>query len=115
MPGNLEESRPELHGANTGADVVLGMMPLARELLRMGSEVIMVANSLPAINDVTCAELRTLLESVCDICPVLKVCPPVEAKLMPKNLPVDSPTLAEGAIRHVQGAYHEKHHKSEHC
>ena len=49
------------------------MIPLARELLRMGSEVVMVANSLPAINDVTCAELRTLLESVCEICPVLKV------------------------------------------
>jgi len=54
--------------------VVLGMIPLARELLRMGSEVVMVANSLPAINDVTCAELRTLLASVCDICPILKVC-----------------------------------------
>ena len=49
------------------------MIPLARELLRMGSEVVMVANSLPAINDVTCAELRTLLESVCEMCPVLKV------------------------------------------
>ena len=56
-----------------GADVVLGMIPLARELLRMGSEVVMVANSLPAINDVTCAELRTLLESLCEVCPVLKV------------------------------------------
>ena len=55
--------------------MVLGMIPLARELLRMGSEVVMVANSLPAINDVTTAELRTLLESVCEICPVLKVAP----------------------------------------
>lgn len=53
--------------------MVLGMIPLARELLRMGSEVVMVANSLPAINDVTTAELRTLLESVCEICPFLKV------------------------------------------
>ena len=60
-----------------GADVVLGMIPLARELLRMGSEVVMVANSLPAINDVTCAELRTLLESVCETCPILKVCLPL--------------------------------------
>ncbi len=42
--------------------MVLGMIPLARELLRMGSEVVMVANSLPAINDVTTAELRTLLD-----------------------------------------------------
>ena len=52
------------------------MIPLARELLRMGSEVVMVANSLPAINDVTCAELRTLLESLCEVCPVLKVIAP---------------------------------------
>ena len=56
------------------------MIPLARELLRMGSEVVMVANSLPAINDVTCAELRTLLESVCEICPVLKVRPSIPGK-----------------------------------
>ena len=62
--------------------MVLGMIPLARELLRMGSEVVMVANSLPAINDVTCAELRTLLESVCDICPILKVCLPLTRTLM---------------------------------
>ena len=85
---------------------MLGIIPLARELLRMGSEVVMVANSLPAINDVTCAELRTLLESVCGICPVLKVCLPVEAKLTPAHLPVDSRTLAEGAVRYVQGAYY---------
>ena len=60
--------------------MVLGMIPLARELLRMGSEVVMVANSLPAINDVTCAELRTLLESLCEVCPVLKV---IAADMLP--------------------------------
>ena len=31
----------------------LAMTPMAQELLRMGSEVVMVANTLPAINDVT--------------------------------------------------------------
>ena len=43
---------------NSGADVVLGMIPLARELLRHGSDVVLVANSLPAINDVTATELE---------------------------------------------------------
>uniref|UniRef100_A0A0E0EU67 Pantothenate kinase 2 n=1 Tax=Oryza meridionalis TaxID=40149 RepID=A0A0E0EU67_9ORYZ len=42
---------------NSGADVVLGMIPLARELLRNGTEVVLVANSLPALNDVTANEL----------------------------------------------------------
>jgi hypothetical protein len=86
---------------NAGADVVLGMLPFARELLRMGSEVggagthccwgllmvacrgasqlsdvvpsflmahacvhklqvVLVANSLPAINDITAAELKSV-------------------------------------------------------
>ncbi len=43
---------------NAGADVVLGMIPFARELLRMGAEVALVANSLPAINDITAIELK---------------------------------------------------------
>ncbi len=49
------------------------MIPFARELLRMGAEVVMVANSQPAINDITSAELRTLLEDVASVCPVIKV------------------------------------------
>lgn len=43
---------------NAGADIVLGMLPFVRELLRLQCEVVMVANSLPAINDITAAELR---------------------------------------------------------
>jgi hypothetical protein len=43
---------------NAGADIVLGMLPFVREMLRLGCEVVMVANSLPAINDITAAELR---------------------------------------------------------
>jgi hypothetical protein len=43
---------------NAGADIVLGMLPFVREMLRLGCEAVMVANSLPAINDITAAELR---------------------------------------------------------
>lgn len=50
---------------NAGADVVLGMLPLARELLRNGAQVVMAANSIPAINDVTADELVALLAEVC--------------------------------------------------
>ena len=49
------------------------MVPFARELLRMGAEVVMVANSLPAINDITTPELRALLQAVSEVDPVIKV------------------------------------------
>lgn len=57
----------------TGADIVLGMLPLAREFLRSGVEVVLCANSLPAINDVTAQELRELIERIADLCPIIKV------------------------------------------
>ena len=56
-----------------GADIVLGMLPLAREMLRMGTEVVLCANHLPAINDITATELEELIETVAEICPTLKV------------------------------------------
>ncbi|BDA44552.1 4'-phosphopantetheine phosphatase [Coccomyxa sp. Obi] len=43
---------------NAGSDVVLGMLPLARELLQRGTAVVLAANSRPAINDITADELR---------------------------------------------------------
>ena len=52
--------------------MVLGMVPLARELLRMGAEVVLVANSLPAINDITAPELRSLLDAAGALCPTIK-------------------------------------------
>jgi hypothetical protein len=61
-----------LRAARAGADVVLGMVPLARELLRMGAEVVLVANSLPAINDITAPELRALLDAAGALCPTIK-------------------------------------------
>jgi len=49
---------------NAGADVVLGMIPLCREMLRRGTTVIITANSLPALNDITIEELDPLLERI---------------------------------------------------
>jgi len=46
---------------NAGADVVLGILPLARELLAWGCDVVLAANAAPAINDVTERELRAVV------------------------------------------------------
>ena len=47
---------------NAGADVVLGLLPLARYLINHGIEVIVAANHRPALNDVTAGELRDLVQ-----------------------------------------------------
>ncbi|KAE8124235.1 hypothetical protein FH972_019139 [Carpinus fangiana] len=57
---------------NAGADVVLGMLPLARELLRRGTEVVLVANSLPALNDVTAMELPDIVAEAAKHCDILR-------------------------------------------
>ena len=57
---------------NAGADIVLGMLPLARELLRMGSEVVLAANTQPAINDITAAELRAVVAAAVQDDPILR-------------------------------------------
>ncbi|MCK4871677.1 MAG: DUF89 family protein [Phycisphaerales bacterium] len=49
---------------NAGPDVVLGMLPLARELARNDVEVILAANSGPALNDITFDELIELCSRV---------------------------------------------------
>jgi len=43
---------------NAGADVCLGMIPFIRELIRRGTEVVVAANSVPSINDITALELE---------------------------------------------------------
>lgn len=45
---------------NAGADVVLGVFPLARALSRQGWRVILAANDAPSLNDVTADELLAL-------------------------------------------------------
>jgi bifunctional damage-control phosphatase, subfamily II, fusion protein len=57
---------------NAGADVVLGMIPLVRELLRCGSEVVLVANSRPAINDITASELKKVVNQAAEMCPIIR-------------------------------------------
>jgi len=53
---------------NSGADIVLGVLPFVVELLRRGTEVVLVANALPALNDVTADELSSLLERAAETC-----------------------------------------------
>jgi uncharacterized protein with ATP-grasp and redox domains len=47
---------------NAGGDIVLGCLPLARWMLQAGACVTLAANSEPALNDITAAELSPLLE-----------------------------------------------------
>lgn len=48
---------------NAGPDVILGAIPLARALAEGGARVVLAANSRPALNDVTAAELTALLDA----------------------------------------------------
>ncbi|XP_073148626.1 pantothenate kinase 2 isoform X1 [Henckelia pumila] len=57
---------------NSGADIILGMLPLAREFLRRGTEVVLVANTLPALNDVTAMELPDIIAEAAKHCDILR-------------------------------------------
>ena len=56
---------------NAGCDIVLGMIPFARELLRRGTDVLLAANSQPSLNDVTYEELAALTGRVSDQDPII--------------------------------------------
>ncbi|XWS54435.1 hypothetical protein CRYUN_Cryun10bG0089300 [Craigia yunnanensis] len=51
---------------NSGADVILGILPFARELLQRGTQVVLAANDLPSINDVTYPELVEIISKLKD-------------------------------------------------
>ncbi|ANM66430.1 pantothenate kinase [Arabidopsis thaliana] len=51
---------------NSGADIILGILPFAREMLRLGMQVVLAANELPSINDVTYIELAEILSKLND-------------------------------------------------
>ncbi|TQE13859.1 hypothetical protein C1H46_000490 [Malus baccata] len=51
---------------NSGADIILGILPFARELLRRGTQVVLAANDLPSINDVTYTELIEIISRLKD-------------------------------------------------
>jgi len=47
---------------NAGSDIVLGVVPLVREMARAGIRIVLAANSRPALNDITHEELEPLLQ-----------------------------------------------------
>ena len=49
---------------NAGSDIVLGVLPFARELIRGGVRVVLGANELPSLNDITVAELREVVTAL---------------------------------------------------
>uniref|UniRef100_A0A8C6VZ08 4'-phosphopantetheine phosphatase n=1 Tax=Nothobranchius furzeri TaxID=105023 RepID=A0A8C6VZ08_NOTFU len=57
---------------NSGVDIILGVMPLVRELLSRGTEVVLASNSGPALNDVTNGELQILTERIAAMDPVIQ-------------------------------------------
>lgn len=57
---------------NSGVDFILGVLPMARELLSQGTKVIITANSAPSLNDVTYHELNLYCCKAAQYCPILK-------------------------------------------
>ncbi len=49
---------------NAGSDFVLGVMPLARELALAGTKIVLAANELPSLNDITADETVVVLENL---------------------------------------------------
>jgi type II pantothenate kinase len=56
---------------NAGVDFILGILPLVREFLKQDTKVILTANTSPALNDVTCQELKSYTDHAAGDCPVL--------------------------------------------
>ncbi|XP_067943984.1 4'-phosphopantetheine phosphatase-like [Watersipora subatra] len=56
---------------NSGADIILGIIPFAREFLKRNTKVILCANSKPVVNDVTHTELNILVSKLAVTCPVI--------------------------------------------
>ena len=46
---------------NAGSDFILGVMPLARELALTGTRVVLAANELPSLNDITADETASMI------------------------------------------------------
>ncbi|KAK4879297.1 hypothetical protein RN001_007443 [Aquatica leii] len=57
---------------NAGVDFVLGVLPFIRQLLKQGTDVVLTANSSPALNDVTCNDLKLYLKIAEQKCSVIK-------------------------------------------
>lgn len=57
---------------NSGVDIILGVIPFARQLLARGTKVILCANKEPSLNDVTIDELKTIILRCCEKCIIIK-------------------------------------------
>ena len=49
---------------NAGSDLILGIMPLVRELALEGTSIVLAANELPSLNDVTADETADIVENL---------------------------------------------------
>jgi len=49
---------------NAGVDFILGVMPLVRELAAHGTQIVLAANELPSLNDVTADETVQIIEQL---------------------------------------------------
>lgn len=56
---------------NAGADLVLGLFPLAREMIRAGCTVVLSANAGPCLNDASHGEVVALARRAADVAPEL--------------------------------------------
>jgi len=56
---------------NAGSDFVLGVMPFCRLMAKRGTRVVIAANRLPALNDMTVSEVKAWLPRLCAMDPVL--------------------------------------------
>uniref|UniRef100_A0A0N5A818 4'-phosphopantetheine phosphatase n=1 Tax=Syphacia muris TaxID=451379 RepID=A0A0N5A818_9BILA len=65
---------------NSGADVILGVLPFAREFLKRGTKVIIACNRSPALNDITAPEMLDLLERISEVDEIL--CNAVKKKML---------------------------------
>lgn len=82
---------------NAGSDFLLGVVPFVRWLARRGTAVILAANTMPALNDVTVSELIILLQQLAAVDPIL-----AELLRAGKIIPADSGGIAPLIdLRHV--------------
>ncbi|KAF7997892.1 hypothetical protein HCN44_009290 [Aphidius gifuensis] len=77
---------------NSGVDIVLGILPFVRDLLQRGTKVILCANSMPALNDVTYPELLVILRDAAKISKDIKYALK-ENRLMPMETAQAGPCL----------------------
>ncbi|XP_014674208.1 PREDICTED: pantothenate kinase 4-like [Priapulus caudatus] len=56
---------------SSGFDIIMGIFPFARELLRRGTDVILCTNSKPVMNEVTYSELFILAHNIAAMCDVI--------------------------------------------